>query len=568
MAQIGKYEIVGEAGTGIFGTVYEAKDSKSGAAFALRVLPKKASPPMRNRLVIETFPAARAKQIVDCGAAGESLFIASPWIDGTPLNKLDPLPSIPERIEILARAAEALATIHGSGALHRNLHPGNVMLGRDGTVAITDATLAFIGCGEALGRKAPRLDYLAPEQFLGGPLDGRTDLFALAVIGYEFLSGVHPFPGEGRARAITEENPRSLRTLDRSFTESFDLFFGKALSKDPSQRYGSAPEMSADLRQLEWIPVNKKGKKALLIAKPKAKVDVPAAAKADPQPAPPAPDMKPAVPRPPAVNQPGHAGRWIAISAIAAGVAAAAVFVANRGDKVSAEPSIATASISAAAVLRELPDVNAKVVGRASKGMVTILSAAPSHGWLRAQARVDEGVTPPGWVRAAELQSVESASLETAMAIVEAARPADAAADQELASYAAKLAPFVKRSAAARKEFARVALVRASGMRAAGRAAGEWKPLLEQAREGADGAAAAEIGEMLRAANAPPAPAEPVIDAPRLLRLAESSFTQGNYRSAMSIVNSVLDSQPDNADAKRWKTRIAQAQAAEAKLSQ
>ncbi len=258
---IGHYRILACIGSGGMGTVYRAHDTLLDRDVALKFLP-----PLNTRLDAEErlFVEARAAaalehpnvcSIHEIGQADDGRpFIAMALYEGETLKGRlahGPLP-LEEAVATAIQIARGLAAAHARGIVHRDVKPGNVMLGADGTVRLldfglataTDVTLA--GSGSTAGPMA----YMSPEQARGDPLDGRTDLWSLGIVLYEMLTGVRPFRGEDdRAllQAILQQDPEPVSQRRPEVPASLSRVAERLLRKDPGARYQNAAEVLADL---------------------------------------------------------------------------------------------------------------------------------------------------------------------------------------------------------------------------------------------------------------------------------------------------------------------------------
>jgi WD40 repeat protein len=162
------------------------------------------------------------------------------------------------------QAAEALEHAHQQGVVHRDIKPANILLDTRGNLWITDFGLAqfqhevgMTASGDLLGT----LRYMSPEHARGGRrvADHRVDIYSLGVTLYELLTLEHAFPGEDREeliRQITTDEPRPVRRLDPAVPADLETIVGKAMAKEPNERYLTAQELTDDLKRfLEDRPI-------------------------------------------------------------------------------------------------------------------------------------------------------------------------------------------------------------------------------------------------------------------------------------------------------------------------
>ncbi|HVJ88862.1 MAG TPA: serine/threonine-protein kinase [Labilithrix sp.] len=160
----------------------------------------------------------------------------------------------------------ALAAGHALGIVHRDVKPANILIRRDGIVKLTDYGIAHLA-RPTHGERVPTPEelapgtgaYMSPEQVLGRPLDGRSDLYSAAIVLYEAIAGRPPFlPGEKSELSLrfaqVEEPPPSIRLFVPQATPAVEHVFFRALAKNPAHRFSSTIEMGEAFRSAFGIP--------------------------------------------------------------------------------------------------------------------------------------------------------------------------------------------------------------------------------------------------------------------------------------------------------------------------
>ncbi len=265
MKAIGKYQIIDEIGTGAAGTTYRVRDTASERECALKVLysSHSISPEIKDQFCRSLASYAELRhpniaKVQDMGEADGALYVATELLNGIDLQRhfqeRRVLP-LEEKLEFISAVADALTVPHAKGIAHGNLKPTNIFI-----VAGKNARILDFGSGKwlevvlAAGVKPPALlpNYLAPEQVLGEPFDPRSDVFSVAVILYELLTGKHPFQIEPNLipREIVHSEAVPLRKLDPQIPEELDRLVALALNKNREQRLQSAAEFAAGLNNI------------------------------------------------------------------------------------------------------------------------------------------------------------------------------------------------------------------------------------------------------------------------------------------------------------------------------
>ncbi|MEM8885779.1 MAG: tetratricopeptide repeat protein [Planctomycetota bacterium] len=261
---IGGYRIVRVIGQGGMGTVYEAEQSNPRRRVALKLI-SFATPELLKRFEYEAEILGRLNhpgiaRIFEAGVSEGRPFFAMEYIEGVPLDTYirQQALSTDQRLDLLARIADAVQHAHLQGVVHRDLKPGNILVEKDGTPRLLDFGVAKLTTADArlqtldtrAGQLLGTLPYMSPEQFTSEPIDVRTDVYALGVIGYEMLEEKLPrdFTGKSLPEAVAYAQRAETAQLSRK--GDAETVVGKALQTQRARRYGSAGELADDLRRV------------------------------------------------------------------------------------------------------------------------------------------------------------------------------------------------------------------------------------------------------------------------------------------------------------------------------
>lgn len=266
-ARLGGFQVEGLAGQGATGAVLRGLDLRTGLPVALKTLrlDRAASPEhqaaLRERFLREAELARRLDHpgIVRVLGAGEEaglLYLVLEWVEGhdlRPHTRPGALLPPAQVLRIGRRIAQALAHAHRQGIVHRDVKPANILLDARGEgVKLADFGVARLDdaswtrTGTLLGTP----DYMAPEQVAGGPVDGRADVYALAAVVHELLTGALPFPGASlaeRLRARVAGAPPPVSTLRPGLPPVLDGVLVRALAARPAERLPDADALAAGL---------------------------------------------------------------------------------------------------------------------------------------------------------------------------------------------------------------------------------------------------------------------------------------------------------------------------------
>ena len=285
--QLGSYEIVSLLGAGGMGEVYRARDPRLKREVALKLLPDVAAvdADRRERFTREALAVAALNHphivtIHSVEDAGTAVFLTMELVEGRSLAEAMPATGLPiDRVLTIGIAvADAISAAHQKGITHRDLKPGNIMLGEGeqagrikvldfGLAKIVDAQRAAAGASmlptEAPAHSAPitaegrilgTVAYMSPEQAEGRTIDGRSDLFSLGVVLYEMATGQRPFSGDTSLSilsSILKDTPRSVTDINPALPSELGRIIRRALAKDPERRYQTAKDLRNDLEDLK-----------------------------------------------------------------------------------------------------------------------------------------------------------------------------------------------------------------------------------------------------------------------------------------------------------------------------
>ena len=276
--RLGSYEIISIIGVGGMGEVYKARDTRLDRIVAIKALPDHVAsdPDLRQRFereakAISSLSHPHICTLHDIGSEGGVEYLVMEYLEGDTLaHRLTrgslPLPQV---LRYAMEIAEALDRAHRQGVTHRDLKPGNIMLTKSGaklldfglaklktTGVVRSSASAATGSPNvtATGTIIGTLQYMAPEQVEGKPVDQRADIFSFGAIVYEMATGQKAFEGDTQASligAILRAEPGPISALQPLSPPALDALVATCLAKDPDERWQSAGDVARQLRMMQ-----------------------------------------------------------------------------------------------------------------------------------------------------------------------------------------------------------------------------------------------------------------------------------------------------------------------------
>ena len=260
-----RYRLEALIGEGGMGVVYAAIDERLGRPVAVKMVrEEQLGPDGLERFQREARAAASLSHpyivtVHDFGVdEGGAPYLVMERLYGRSLRNTlvaDGRMAPDRALAILQGVASAIDAAHAHGLIHRDLKPENVFLSTDHVTKVLDFGIAKVtgatpttGFARSSGRLAVTVPYMSPEQMSGARPAPGWDVWSLAVMAYEMLSGVHPFSAAAGGSGMPVTRPAPIRSFAPELPTPADAFFDRALSLEPSRRPATAPALVRDLQ--------------------------------------------------------------------------------------------------------------------------------------------------------------------------------------------------------------------------------------------------------------------------------------------------------------------------------
>jgi serine/threonine-protein kinase len=274
--RLGRYPVKGVIGAGAMGVVYLGHDPEINRPVAIKTIRKHlleagtADSSVAARFRLEAQAAGRLSHpgivtVYDVGDDDDCAYIAMEYVAGQSLREYLSRGwkfTVSEVVSLLTQLLDALGEAHAKGVLHRDIKPANLMINESGRLKVTDFGIARIESTQhtrtesVLGSPG----YMAPEQYTGGDLDRRVDIFSAGVVLYRLLTGRMPYSGTDQAmmyRVVYGEPDPLCKEPAEAVLAPFEPIVKRALARQPLHRYASAAEFRQALEAIAapgWAP--------------------------------------------------------------------------------------------------------------------------------------------------------------------------------------------------------------------------------------------------------------------------------------------------------------------------
>src|SRR2546421_11381338 len=265
----GRYRLEARIGSGGMSTVYRALDETLQRQVAIKLMNREVATDSdqlerfrREARAVAQLSHPHIVGVIDAGEDEGRPYIVFEYVEGETLKerirRMGRLP-IPEAVAYAIEIARALGAAHARHIVHRDVKPQNVLIDEEGSAKVTDFGIARTLEEDGLtadGRVLGTTDYVSPEQALGQPVTGQSDLYSLGIVLYEMLAGEVPFKGENQVavamKHVREELP-DIQRLRPEASAALAAVIERATAKRHEDRYANDAELIADLEDVLGI---------------------------------------------------------------------------------------------------------------------------------------------------------------------------------------------------------------------------------------------------------------------------------------------------------------------------
>jgi tRNA A-37 threonylcarbamoyl transferase component Bud32 len=271
----GRYRLDAQIGTGGMSTVYRAFDTVLERQVAIKLMHREIASDSdqlerfrREARAVAQLNHPHIVTVIDAGEDDNTPYIVFEYVEGETLKdrirRFGRLP-IQEAIAYAIEIARALGVAHDRGIVHRDVKPQNVLVDEEGSAKVTDfgiaRTLDQVGL-TADGRVLGTTDYVSPEQALGHPVTGQSDLYSLGIVLFEMLTGDVPFKGENQVavamKHVREQLP-DVQMRRPEVSSALAAVLDRATAKELDRRYADDQQFIADLEDVLAIETQRSG---------------------------------------------------------------------------------------------------------------------------------------------------------------------------------------------------------------------------------------------------------------------------------------------------------------------
>src|SRR6267154_619347 len=271
----GRYRLDSRIGAGGMSTVYLALDVTLQRQVAIKLMNREVASDSdqlerfrREARAVAQLSHPHIVGVIDAGEDESRPYIVFEYVEGETLKerirRVGRLP-IAEAVAYAIEIARALGAAHARHIVHRDVKPQNVLIDEEGSAKVTDFGIARTLDEEGLtadGRVLGTTDYVSPEQALGQPVTGQSDLYSLGVVLYEMLVGEVPFKGDNQV-AVAMKHVRELlpdvQSIRPEVSSALAAVVDRATAKRPEDRYADDAELIADLEDVLAIETARAG---------------------------------------------------------------------------------------------------------------------------------------------------------------------------------------------------------------------------------------------------------------------------------------------------------------------